>query len=56
MRSFAAVEFLCGALMFSYWLGKAARKDLRQVGDGNPGAFGSLPVTNGDWRAFCSIL
>ncbi|MUG88106.1 glycerol-3-phosphate acyltransferase [Paenibacillus timonensis] len=35
----AVAEFLCGALMFSYWLGKAARKDLKHVGDGNPGAF-----------------
>lgn len=25
--------------MFSYWLGLAAQKDLRTVGDGNPGAF-----------------
>ncbi|GGH77683.1 acyl-phosphate glycerol 3-phosphate acyltransferase [Pullulanibacillus pueri] len=31
-------EFLCGALMFSYWLGLIARKNLRMVGDGNPGA------------------
>ena len=35
----AIAEFLCGALMFSYWLGKAVRKDLKHVGDGNPGAF-----------------
>lgn len=34
-----AVEFLCGSLMFSYWLGRAAHKDLKAVGDGNPGAF-----------------
>lgn len=33
------VEFLCGSLMFSYWLGRLARKDLKTVGDGNPGAF-----------------
>jgi len=33
------VEFFCGSLMFSYWLGLAAKKDLRSVGDGNPGAF-----------------
>lgn len=25
--------------MFSYWIGRAARKDLRKTGDGNPGAF-----------------
>lgn len=35
----AIAEFLCGALMFSYWLGKLVRKDLKRVGDGNPGAF-----------------
>ena len=36
---YAAVEFLCGSLMFSYWLGRAAKTDLQQTGDGNPGAF-----------------
>lgn len=25
--------------MFSYWIGRLVKKDLRQVGDGNPGAF-----------------
>ncbi len=45
----AAVEFLCGALMFSYWLGKAARKDLRQVGDGNPGAFNLWQSAGSHW-------
>lgn len=34
-----ALEFLAGSLMFSYWLGHLAQKDLRSVGDGNPGAF-----------------
>jgi len=33
------MEFLCGSLMFSYWLGFAVKKDLRVVGDSNPGAF-----------------
>jgi len=31
--------FLFGSLMFSYWLGKVASKDIRREGDGNPGAF-----------------
>jgi acyl-phosphate glycerol 3-phosphate acyltransferase len=31
--------FLSGSLMFSYWLGKVASKDIRKEGDGNPGAF-----------------
>jgi glycerol-3-phosphate acyltransferase PlsY len=34
-----AVQFLFGSLMFSYWLGRMAKKDIRHVGDGNPGAF-----------------
>lgn len=33
------MEFICGSLMFSYWLGLLAKKDLTRVGDGNPGAF-----------------
>lgn len=36
---FVVIEFLCGSLMFSYWLGLAVNSDLRTVGDGNPGAF-----------------
>ncbi|PDO10803.1 MAG: hypothetical protein BLM47_05610 [Candidatus Reconcilbacillus cellulovorans] len=34
-----AAAFLSGACMFSYWLGLLADKNLRAVGDGNPGAF-----------------
>ncbi|MGG1516127.1 glycerol-3-phosphate acyltransferase [Paenibacillus oryzisoli] len=30
--------FVSGSLMFSYWLGRLARHNLRSVGDGNPGA------------------
>jgi acyl-phosphate glycerol 3-phosphate acyltransferase len=33
------VEYLCGSFMFSYWLGFAVKKDLKTIGDGNPGAF-----------------
>ncbi len=33
------IEYLCGSLMFSYWLGLAVKKDLKTIGDGNPGAF-----------------
>lgn len=36
---YVVIEFFCGSLMFSYWLGCAAKKDLTTVGDGNPGAF-----------------
>lgn len=35
---FVLLEFLCGSLMFSYWLGLLAKRNLRVVGDGNPGA------------------
>ncbi|KRF11082.1 glycerol-3-phosphate acyltransferase [Paenibacillus sp. Soil787] len=30
--------FLSGSFMFSYWLGLIAQKNLKTVGDGNPGA------------------
>ncbi len=33
-----AAAFLSGSLMFSYWLGLAAKRELRGIGDGNPGA------------------
>jgi len=36
---YTALEFLCGSLMFSYWLGRAVKQDLRNTGDGNPGAY-----------------
>ncbi|GGA46367.1 glycerol-3-phosphate acyltransferase [Paenibacillus physcomitrellae] len=39
IAALAWVEFVFGSLMFSYWLGRLARKDVRAVGDGNPGAF-----------------
>lgn len=33
-----AAAFVSGSLMFSYWLGLIARRNLRHSGDGNPGA------------------
>jgi glycerol-3-phosphate acyltransferase PlsY len=30
--------FLCGSLLFSYWLGLILKKNITSVGDGNPGA------------------
>ena len=36
---YVVLEYFCGSLMFSYWLARLAKKDLTQVGDGNPGAF-----------------
>jgi len=32
------VCFLCGSLMFSYWIGRLLKLDIRRIGDGNPGA------------------
>jgi len=36
---YVILEYLCGSLMFSYFLAKLVNKDLTQIGDGNPGAF-----------------
>lgn len=33
-----AASFASGSLMFSYWLGRLSNKNLKDVGDGNPGA------------------
>ncbi|MCU9614784.1 glycerol-3-phosphate acyltransferase [Caldibacillus lycopersici] len=30
--------FFCGSLMFSYWVGLMIHKNIRTIGDGNPGA------------------
>lgn len=36
---YVIAAFLCGSIPFSFWLGKLFLKvDVRQVGDGNPGA------------------
>lgn len=44
-----AFSFLCGALPFSAWLAQAlAGAELRQVGDGNPGAANAWKA--GGWR------
>ncbi len=40
------LEFFSGSLMFSYWLGLVKKKDIRTIGDGNPGAF-NLMQTSG---------
>ncbi|SEO30716.1 glycerol-3-phosphate acyltransferase [Paenibacillus sp. OV219] len=32
------LAYLCGGLMFSYWLGLLAKQNLKEHGDGNPGA------------------
>jgi glycerol-3-phosphate acyltransferase PlsY len=45
----SVIGFLSGSLMLAYWLGRAAlRADVRQIGDGNPGAANVLKA--GGWR------
>ncbi|SDM83263.1 acyl-phosphate glycerol 3-phosphate acyltransferase [Paenibacillus sp. yr247] len=41
--------FLCGSFMFSYWLGLIARKNLKTVGDGNPGALNLWKAAGYRW-------
>ncbi|MGI6705596.1 MAG: glycerol-3-phosphate acyltransferase [Clostridia bacterium] len=36
---YTALGFLWGSMMFSYWLGLIVKKDIRRMGDGNPGAY-----------------
>jgi acyl phosphate:glycerol-3-phosphate acyltransferase len=36
---FIFLEFICGSLMFSYWIGLKVHKNITKIGDGNPGAF-----------------
>ncbi|MEO8393140.1 MAG: glycerol-3-phosphate acyltransferase [Chloroflexota bacterium] len=44
----AVIGFLCGSLMFSYWIGRwVLHRDIRLVGDGNPGATNLLKAGSG---------
>lgn len=36
--------FLSGSLMFSYWTGRLFGYDIREYGDGNPGAANAFKV------------
>jgi len=49
------LSFLSGSLMFSYWLGRMARYDLKQQGDGNPGAM-NLWKSAGHWYGLSGIV
>ncbi|WP_224753836.1 glycerol-3-phosphate acyltransferase [Paenibacillus terricola] len=51
----ALLSFLSGSLMFSYWLGRIARYDLKQQGDGNPGAM-NLWKSAGYWYGLSGII
>ncbi len=41
---YLGLSYLCGSLMFSYWLGRIRGKDIRMVRDGNPGAYNLFKV------------
>jgi len=38
MITLTIICYLCGSLMFSYWIGRMLKLDIRKIGDGNPGA------------------
>jgi glycerol-3-phosphate acyltransferase PlsY len=42
------LSYLSGSLMFSYWLGKIAGKDIREFGDRNPGSVNAFKA--GGWK------
>jgi acyl phosphate:glycerol-3-phosphate acyltransferase len=51
-----AFAFVCGALPLSYWLGRVAlHKDIRQYGDGNPGA-ANVWRAGGKWWGLLAIF
>jgi acyl-phosphate glycerol 3-phosphate acyltransferase len=49
IAGWAVAAFLCGSLMFSRMLARLAKKDLRAVGDGNPGAFNLWKAAGPRW-------
>jgi glycerol-3-phosphate acyltransferase PlsY len=53
----AALGFLCGSLMFSYWIGRwVLHRDIRTVGDGNPGATNLLKAGGAPIAIFALLL
>ncbi|HUN23495.1 MAG TPA: glycerol-3-phosphate acyltransferase [Anaerolineales bacterium] len=49
---FVLLAFFCGSLPLALWLGKIfVRRDIRQVGDGNPGATNLLKAGGMVWGA-----
>ena len=49
--------FFCGSLPLSYWLGKLVLKvDIRQYGDGNPGAVNVWKAGGPRWGIFAILL
>jgi len=54
MLLWIAAAFVSGSLMFSYWIGLAVKRDLREVGDGNPGGI-NLWKAAGVWLGLAGI-
>lgn len=53
----AAFGFLCGAMPFAVWLGRVAlNRDIRGIGDGNPGAFNVLRAGGPAWGGLAVAL
>lgn len=53
----AVVGFFSGSLMFSLWLGRLALgRDIRAVGDGNPGATNVIIAGGAGWGALALLL
>jgi glycerol-3-phosphate acyltransferase PlsY len=54
---FAAVAFALGSLPFAVWIGRLAlRKDVRDYGDGNPGAFNVMRAGGIGWGTMAVAL
>lgn len=50
------IAFLSGSLPFSVWVGRLAGKNIRQYGDGNPGATNAWKAGGPFWGAAAMIL
>jgi hypothetical protein len=50
------IAFLCGSVPFSVWVGRLAGKNIRQYGDGNPGATNAWKAGGAFWGGAAAIL
>jgi glycerol-3-phosphate acyltransferase PlsY len=51
------IGFLSGSLMFAYWLGQLAlKRDIRAIGDGNPGTTNLLKAGGIAWGGLAMML